>query len=40
MNGDNDSVGVNDIVGDSVVYDADRGGAVLRLLERKQGEKL
>ena len=40
MNGDNDSVGVSDIVGDGVVYDADSGGAVLRLLEHERGEKL
>ena len=40
MNGDNDSVGVSDIVGDGVVYDADIGGAVLPLLERERGEKL
>ena len=40
MKCDNDSVGVSDIVGDGVVYDADSGGAVLHLLERGRGEKL
>ena len=40
MNGDNDSVGVSDIVGDGFVYDADSGGAVPRLLEGERGEKL
>ena len=41
MNGDNDSVvGVSDTVGDGVVYDADNGGAVLRLFEHERGEKL
>ena len=39
MKCDNDSVGVSDIVGDGVVYDAG-GGAALRLLERERGEKL
>ena len=37
---DNDSVGVSDIVGDGVVYDADSGGAVLCLFEHERGEKL
>ena len=40
MNGDNDIVGVSDIVCDGLVYDADSGGAVLRLLEHERGEKL
>ena len=41
MNGDNDSVGARDIVGDGVVYDADSGGAVFPLLlELERGEEL